>query len=81
MHHISTGYKELKYRTGIWIDAGNSSTITTSYSDTISNSVAIDLIPNLLNYNYERSITVSSSVSHTINNTKKVYSGYMYALI
>ena len=83
--HISTGYSVLKQRTGYWIDSGNSVTFTTTYSDTINNSATISLIPDLLAYGYQRTYTVSSGVSETVNNNssskREVGLYYLYDIV
>lgn len=65
----TTGNRELFYNTGIFLDPGDSMSCEYGISKTVTNEASFNLLPELMSMGYSYSVSVSSTVSVTVNNT------------
>lgn len=54
--------------TNIYLNIGDSLSVAFGYTDSVSNSASFNLIPDLINYGYSRSVSISSTQTITVNN-------------
>ena len=66
---VSSEKKELYERTGRYVGAGNSATISTGVAYSVSNSANLSILPELLSMGFSSTVSVDASWSDTLNNT------------